>query len=1308
MADQTKKINVQYILNDSGFNDSLKGINANLKLNKSALNEANLGVKAFGESETNLTRVQKSLQETIITAKSKIDLYNQSIEKTSQKLEDNIKKRDQLKVELDEEKAKLEGATQAYGKNSEVTQNSKARVQELTEQYKNADKAVQTNAKSIENLNTKMNNASAESLRYEAQLKKTNETIAKNNNSWLNASKTLESGSKSIKNVGSNIENIGNSMTTKFTLPVVAGLGIAVKSGADFEHQMADIRKELIASGESTSEVDNLMKEMSTDSLQWSGDFGQSTDDINAGLLTMKKDGYSGREAIDDLKISLVTARGANEGLSDVINTLGGSLEAYGMKTNNAAQNTANMSHIADSFAYIANHTKASVTSLGEGISVAGQTLSAMNQPIEITSAALGELASNNIDATTAANSLKAGFVNLTKPTDLMKNAMKEMNLQVFDSKGQMKDLPTIIDTINNHTKNWTEQQRNAAVATIFGKESLASWNALLTKGGDNLRQLSDGAKNSTGEVNRLSDSMKNTPVNQLKELEGSIKALGVAIGEDVLPTLTPLIGDATNTVKAFGNLDEGTKKLILEGAGIVAIGSPILSLTGKIIDGGGKLLGVISKVTGFIGKKTLENSLKSNTSAEKTNTEATAGNTEAKTLNTEAETANSEATIRNTEAKNLNSEAENGKGLGKSTAEREADTLATKENTLAQDASTMAGGKGAKVAEDLGKATAETAEKTAIAGGAVEGLGTAAEASGAGLGIAEGGATVLGAGVAGLAAPIAIAVAAVGALGVAGYKFYKWGTDDAIPTVDLFNNKYQETTKVMNENGQMIDQVQTKTVNFSKSTKDSISQYAKLDDQVTKTMMNVNDNSDKFTQQTKTNVIKNFTDMVKQSKSLDDEMKLNKIKDFTNLVTDTSNLTAENRKAIVSQYQQMLSQVGGISDQQKQKLVNNLKSTLTDSIGITQQNIQQIKSKYDQMTQVVDSSIDKRTSDEVQKLQSLFSKTTSITKNEQDKMIRDIQNGANTRKGVTQAYEDQILAIYKHASDQHRSTSQQENQQIAQISQAMRENAVNNLSSSAIEQKVLLERIKSYHGSITAQEASEVIKNANSARDGAISAANKQYNDVVANAIYERDVTHSLTADQAQKVIDAAGKQRDQSINAAKQQRDGVVNHVKDMGGSAVKQINTDTGNMLTPFQKWQKAVEQIVSDVQSFFKDHPIVAQVVQSGANMLGVGMATSGLTGKHASGTNNFQGYLTTMHERGYEVYAPPQGTKIYNHEASEDMVKKAAHEVAQNVLDGVSGNSTPTVVNMYLDKTLVGRAVADTVSNQIARNSRRGR
>ncbi|SMC19298.1 phage tail tape measure protein, TP901 family, core region [Clostridium acidisoli DSM 12555] len=1163
MADETKRVSVQYILDSSGFNESLQGVNANLKLNKSALKDAEVGVKAFGDSTGNLQKVQSALKDTMQTAQEKVDIYSKSIAKTTTTMEENILKRDQLKTALDMEKSKLEGATSAYGKNSEVAENAKTRVAELTEQYNNVDKAVTQNAKSIESYTTKMNTASAEAKNLEGQLNKTTKNIAESQSGWLNAGKSLESGSKSFKTIGKSANEAGDAIL-KVTAPVVVGLGLATKSASDFEHQMADIKKEVAATGIPVSQVNSLMAEMSTSSLKWSEDFGQSTDDINQGLLTLVKDGYTAGEAMSTMNTSLLTARGSNEELGTTVDKLGSSLEAYGMKTNDAATTTANMSHMADTFAYTANHTKASISSLGEAFSIVGPLASQLKIPMSQTAAAIGELQSNGIDASTAATSLQAGLVNLTKPTTKMQAALKEMNFSAFDSQGKMKDLTTIIAEMSQRTAGWTDKQRESAYATIFGKESLASWGILMHKGSDYLSNLSTNANNATGEVQHLSDSMKNTSQNNFKELEESVHALGIAFGQDVLPILTPLVKDVTGVVKSFSDLDDGTKKTIIDVVGLATAAGLGLKVVGGAAGSISNILGLAGKISGAIGKAT--------------------------------------------------------------------------------------------VATEAGTAAA-TGAGEAIAGTAVaEGAGATATA---GLGVAFGAAIL----------PIAAVVGVVAAVGVGSYALYKHMTNDAIPTVDLFNSKYQASEKVLNSYGETVQNTVTKTINFTDATKKNVGAYMQMDDNVKKTMTDISVNSDNFTKQTKTNVVAQYTDMVSKVSGLNANMKDKNITDFTNMVTNTSTLTTKNKNDIVAQYTQMVSKVGGLTAQQKADTIKKFTDTMTQSVGITKSEADNVVAQFTAMGTKIKGGMDTQYNDRLTKMKDFFAKSDVLSVDDEQKILTNMTNDNNTKKAKIDGYEAQIAAIQDNAVAHHRDTTTQEKAQINAIQDSMRVTAVKSLSDSEIQSKVILERMKSYGTSITEEEASSIIQNANSQRDKSIKAANDQCDQTVAEITYERDVTHTINKDQADKLIKNAESQRDQSVKAAKEQRDQVVDHLSKMDSDVISNMNTDTGKMLNPWQKLTKSIGDEFNKIAKSWNDLTFTQKV----AKVVGAVTGNTAI-GQNASGTNNFQGYLTTMHERGYEVYQPPQGTKIYNHEASEDMVKKTAESVAEKVASKMVANS----------------------------------
>lgn len=370
--------------------------------------------------------------------------------------------------------------------------------------------------------------------------------------------------------------------------------------------------------------------------------------------------------------------------------------------------------------------------------------------------------------------------------------------------------------------------------------------------------------------------------------------------------------------------------------------------------------------------------------------------------------------------------------------------------------------------------------------------------------------------------------------------------------------------------------------------------------------------------------------------------------------------------------------------------LDNGAKKSLTDlyinSTTITDQTVTDMKTKYDSMATQIKAGMDKHYNDEYQTMQQFYQKSNVLADTQEQASLAKLQSDNANKKAQIDTYEQQILSIMNNASLQHRSLTQQEQQQINDIQGKMRDNAVNALSDNEVQSKVILQRIKDYGTNITAQQAGDIIKNANSQRDGAVNAANDQYNKTVAAIILMRDGTHSITSDQADKLIADAKRQKDESVQKAEEMRSEVVTKVSGMNKDVTDNVNTSTGNILTIWDKlknwwdsWQPGgktmtVTTVLDNNQPAFQNP---------------VGKWNGNLISQHASGTDYFEGGLTTLHEKGYEVYSLPTGTKIYNHDASEDLVKKTAESVANSILAKSQTQPISTTNNKPVNITMNG-------------------
>lgn len=110
-----------------------------------------------------------------------------------------------------------------------------------------------------------------------------------------------------------------------------------------------------------------------------------------------------------------------------------------------------------------------------------------------------------------------------------------------------------------------------------------------------------DSTKNSQGDFTNTSDGTANS----IRVFQESLKELGAEFGQKLLPVITPIIQNLTDMIKGFGDLDDGTQKLILGFGGIAAVAGPLLIFFGAIASGIGSIAGLIGTLSGSMAVAT-------------------------------------------------------------------------------------------------------------------------------------------------------------------------------------------------------------------------------------------------------------------------------------------------------------------------------------------------------------------------------------------------------------------------------------------------------------------------------------------------------------------------------------------------------------------------------------------------------------------------------------------------------------------------------------------------------------------------------
>lgn len=103
-------------------------------------------------------------------------------------------------------------------------------------------------------------------------------------------------------------------------------------------------------------------------------------------------------------------------------------------------------------------------------------------------------------------------------------------------------------------------------------------------------------SKNAIGDYARTSDGTANS----MRTFQASVENLGIALGQQLLPMITPIIQKATEMVNAFANADPEIQKTVLTIAGIAAAAGPVLLVVGKMVS----VFGTVSGAIGMLGGK--------------------------------------------------------------------------------------------------------------------------------------------------------------------------------------------------------------------------------------------------------------------------------------------------------------------------------------------------------------------------------------------------------------------------------------------------------------------------------------------------------------------------------------------------------------------------------------------------------------------------------------------------------------------------------------------------------------------------------
>lgn len=395
------------------------------------------------------------------------------------------------------------------------------------------------------------------------------------------ASSRLSAGFDNIKN---HMFGLAATATT-----VGATLVSSINKAASLQKTMVENQNLMSTAGEKSASVQREVNQMYADGEKYSVQYGYSQKTIAQGYQELIKRGYDGKQSLGAMKSILEAARASGDSFDDTMKVTTSTLEAFGMRSESTAGMMRNTAKAADILAKGADVTSTSFKSIGEAMTYAGSSAKASGVSLKETTAILGVLSNNGLEATQAGTGLQRILTRLAAPTDTAKTSLKKYNMSIDDFKtksGKLKNVNEIFKLIN---KNVPKADRLEFFNKVFGQTAqnaasvLSRTASLSDKNSQSLAHVENQLKTAYSEdyVGKLARKNMNSAKNSQERFKYASQAIQIEIGRNMLPALSKASQGMAN---AFGRKDtQRGLQVIAKGLGTLAIGlANVITFIGK------------------------------------------------------------------------------------------------------------------------------------------------------------------------------------------------------------------------------------------------------------------------------------------------------------------------------------------------------------------------------------------------------------------------------------------------------------------------------------------------------------------------------------------------------------------------------------------------------------------------------------------------------------------------------------------------------------------------------------------------------
>jgi TP901 family phage tail tape measure protein len=379
-----------------------------------------------------------------------------------------------------------------------------------------------------------------------------------------------ESGSGGLLSGG-----VGQFLKYSVGTAAVSGLGAAFASTLK---QTASFETEINTLGAVTKTTGPLLQQASAKALALGADFtiaGASASDAAVTMTELAKGGLSVSDSMVAAKGSLQLASAGQVSFATAAEIMTSALASFQLNASQAGK-------VTDVLANTANAARGNISDFAEGLKYAGTVSHQAGYDITTVSAVLAVFAQNGLTGSVGGTVLKEMLLKLEAPSTKAAKAIKELNIQTYDSNGKFVSATRLADELSAAKGRMSKADFNAATATVFGARAIQGASIFAASGGKAIDEMStkitDGAGAaafSTARMQGLGGAFAN--------LQNQVQTAQVTLGEKFSPALQGVLNKVSDAIPAISSFLTGPAF----GGGLSKVGTffePLISGAGRLI----------------------------------------------------------------------------------------------------------------------------------------------------------------------------------------------------------------------------------------------------------------------------------------------------------------------------------------------------------------------------------------------------------------------------------------------------------------------------------------------------------------------------------------------------------------------------------------------------------------------------------------------------------------------------------------------------------------------------------------------------